>query len=593
MQLQDFSVDIKNLKERLETDPDNIELLLQLVELYLKVEGDEYYNSVLTLDKILELDPNNFAANRIRGLIYKELDNYEDAIGCYELILKTYTYAKDHPEYREIRFDYAEMLEALERDEDALVVFEELKLETPDNIAVIFKLAHFYTILERFDEAISSYKRILELDPENEAALSQLVELYEGVDKALYHSTQAELALKEGRTSKALSEYKKLLNHLSEPQEECDVRIKIANILLKEGDLAHSLDEFNLALDICDDSSEAYKGLGKVYVENEEFEEAIECFTKALEINSNDYDIYIELSDAYVELERYPEAVRELETVKKYMPDNMEVRCNLAEGHIILRDLYKAKQEIDFVLAREPENTMALGALVDLNLEKEDFEAALEVSRKIVKIVPNSAFSARKMAEAYDSLGDKYNASYNYGLAYELGSDYGMAIDSYQTALELEENNADLLMKIGDLYISMGEKYVGIEYYEKASEADEENTIPLFKLAEFYGDNGEVDKSTDAYERLVEIEPRNSEAVYNLAVLYDKQKYTENALEMYLRYLELAPNSTNADNVKKKIEKYERKLGRKTDDDYVDDGEYEEYIDDRTIFQKIKDLFVK
>ena len=595
MQLQDFTPAIEKLKNQLETDPDNIQLLLQLVELYLKTEGDEYYHSVITLDKILELDPLNFAANRIRGLIYKELDNEEEAIKCFEIIMEKYAYAKEHPEYREIRFDYAELLEQVEREDEALEIFESLDNEKPNDIAVLFKLAHMYAVIERYEEAVNNYKKILELDPGNEAALSQLVDLYEESDKKLYFLTKAELAMKEGNINRAIGEYRKMLGQVAEPEDECDIHIKIAFCHFMQEDFNNALDAYNLALDIDESNPDAYKGLGKVYFETEEYEAAIDCFNNAIELNENDYGVYVDLADCYIELEKYPEAIRELETVKQYMPDDMDVRCSLAEGYVLIRDLYKAKQEINYILARDAKNTRALGALVDLNIEKEDFESALEVSKQIVKLIPNSAYSSRKLAETYEALEDDYNAHYNYGLSYELQSEYGMAIDEYELALEIQPDNAELIMKIGDIYICMGEKFIGIEYYERAADANKENSAPLKKLAEFYLDNGEIDRATDAYSRLVEIDKRDSDAFYNLAVLYEKQKFLEDALEAFYTFLELAPNSTKADKVAKRVEKLEKKLGRRDDEVYeeLDGEEYEEYIDERTILQKIVGIFKK
>lgn len=590
MQLQDFGPAIKSLKEQLETDPENIEKLLQLVELYLKVEGDEYYNSVITLDKILELDPNNFVANRIRGLIYKELENEEEALNCFKIILENYSFAQEHPEYKEIHFDYAELLEQLDREDESLEIFEQLIGQNPNDIAVLFKLAHIYTVMDRSDESINVYKKILQLDPENEAALMQLVELYEEVDKIMFHTTKAELALKEGEINRAIAEYRKLIPLFEDVEEECEIRIKIAKTLTMQEEYSQAIDEYNLALDLDENNYEICKGLGSVYYEQEEYDSAIECFQDALKLKQDDYSIYAELADCYVELEKYAEAVAELESYKKHKPDDIDVRCSLAEGYIALRDLYRGKEEIDFVLTRDPNNTRAIGAMVDLNLEKEDFEAALEASKKIVQLIPNSAFSARKMAECYEALKDEYNMHYNYALAYELQSEYGMAIDEYESAHELQPENADILMKIGDLYISMGEKFVGIEYYEKASEADPESSVPFEKLAKFYTDNGDSDRAAEAYASLVEIEPRNSEAHYALAQLYDKQKFLEDALKHYNKYIELAPNSTKSDQVKKRIHKLEKKMGIASDTEYeqLEDGEY---IDDRTIFQRVFDFF--
>lgn len=589
MQLKDFGADIEKLKKQLETDPNNIELLLKLSELYLKVESGDYYNSVILLDKILELEPANFPANRIRGLIYREQDNTEKALECFKTILDHYSYASEHPEYADIRFDYAELLEEVDKEEEALEIFEELRQKSPKNVAILFKLAHLYEVMEKHEGSIATYKYILELDPENEAALTQLVKLYESVDKKLYHLNRAELAIKEGNLNRAISEYKKMIPYAVEPADECDCHKKIAQIYLLQENYNQALDEYNLALDIVEGDYEIYKGLGKVYYEMEEYEGAIECFEKALTLSDNkDYSIYMDLADSYIELEKYPEALRELETVKKHIPDNMDIRCSIAEGYINTRNYYKAKEELDYILAREPNNTRALGVLVDLNLEKEDFQSALEVAKKLVEVIPNSAYSSRKMAECYEALNDPYNAHYNFGLAYELQSECGMAIDEYEHALDIEPQNAELIMKIGDLYITMGEKFIGIEYFERAAEVDEGNLLPLKRLSEFYLANNELDKAQDVLARLVEIDNRNSDALYDLAVIYEKQKYLEDALECYNRFLELAPNSAKADQVSSKMVSIKKKLHIDVGDS-VDNAD--EYEDDRTVFQKILGFF--
>lgn len=589
MQLVDFKETIDNLNKKIKEDPNNIELLMKLVEVYLKVEGNQYYNSVITLDRILELDPNNFSANRIRGLIYKEQGNSEKSLDCFKVILDQYEYAKDHSEYQDILFDYAETLEEFDKEDESLAIFETLIEKSPNNVPILFKLAHLYTIKDKYNEAIEKYKKILELDPGNEGALTQLVELYETVDKILYHNTKAELSIKEGNFNRAISEYKKIIPIAEDDEEERDARKRIAMCYYLLEDYNRALDEYNQVLDTFDDDYEVYKGLGKIYVELEEPESAVENFQKAIKLNSNDSELYIDLADCFIEMEKYAEALSELEIVKKHIPDNMEVRCAIAEAYINVRDLYKAQEELNYVLARDKDNTAALGLLVDLNIEKENYEVALEISKKLIDLIPNSSYSARKIADCYKALGDSFKYNYNSGLAYELQSEYGMAIDRYEHALEIEPDNAELIMKIGDLYINLGEKYIGIEYYERAADVDESNIVALKKLSEFYLNNNDNDRAMEVLSRLVEVDKRNSDAYYNLALLNEKQKYLEEALESYKKFIDLAPNSNKSDKVHKKIASLEKKLYGKTD---IIEGDSEEYYDaDETVIKRLIRFF--
>lgn len=588
LQLQEYGPAIDQLKKQLEKDPDNIELLAKLVELYLKVEGDDYYNSVITLDKILEIDPTNLFANRVRALIYQDQDNYEKALECYKVIVDNFAYANNHPDYMEIKFDYAETLEHVDREEEALEIYETLYQQNPQAIPTLFKLAHVYELLDRPDDAILKYNEILKLDPENIPAHNQLIELYEETDKKLYYLTKAEMAEKEDDYDRAISNYKKLLGEAEAPEEVISARKKIANIYFTQNKLDKALDEYNLALNEDPEDSDIYKGLGKVFFEQDEFDACIENFLKVTQLNPQDFDAYVYLAECYTENKDYANALKELEVAVRLKPENLDIHCAIADACISLRDLYRAKQELDFVKARETKNTRALGLIVDLKLEQENFEEALASAKELVTLLPNSVYSARKLGEVYRAMDDPYNASYNFGLAYEIQGEYGMAIDEYAQAYELDKSNAELLMKIGDLYMSLDETYIGIEYYENATDVDPSNIVALTKLAQFYMNKEEYEKAMEVYSRLTEVDKRNPEAFFNLAKLYEKQKYYEDALETYRKFLDIAPTSAKVGAVKRKIASIEKKLHGSTT---IVDADLADSDNEKTILQRLIGLF--
>lgn len=136
-------------------------------------------------------------------------------------------------------------------------------------------------------------------------------------------------------------------------------------------------------------------------------------------------------------------------------------------------------------------------ASADVALEFEDYQAAIELHRNVLRAHPNDAL-----------------AHYHLGFAYGMTGNREKEIDEYRTAAAMGLNQWDLFLNLG------------LAYYEQL----------------------EWTAATAAFERAVQLGPDQSQAHLNLALAYDKEHRLSEALREVTASRHLAPRCIDAIN---------------------------------------------
>lgn len=89
--------------------------------------------------------------------------------------------------------------------------------------------------------------------------------------------------------------------------------------------------------------AEAYKGLGHVYVAQEEYEKAMKSYKKALDLDENDISTLNSLGMTYIRLGQYKEGIDKYMIALKLDPHDPRVLFNIGHAHEKRSDLEKAK----------------------------------------------------------------------------------------------------------------------------------------------------------------------------------------------------------------------------------------------------------
>lgn len=246
----------------------------------------DYNGAIEDLNRIIEIEPNHIISYQARAYIKSKFTNdYQGAISDYNYLKKI----------------------------------------SPKSTVNYMKAAHLYQLLLKYDESIEEYKKAIEIDPEDIAVHLDLSILYRGLgqsDKAIYllknflesyTIRKGGLPKIEGLTARK-REYKiksdedsvektvelkrstRVIiygnqNDIRENLDKVKTLEKLANAFAllgdlnkEKGNLQEALNNLNYALEINKNQENAYHLKGLIFLEKEEYNQALVNFNEAINI---------------------------------------------------------------------------------------------------------------------------------------------------------------------------------------------------------------------------------------------------------------------------------------------------------------------
>ncbi|NIM14454.1 MAG: sulfatase-like hydrolase/transferase [Candidatus Aminicenantes bacterium] len=273
---KEFDKAIEVLKKILETDPNIVDGILQLGNVYARKqmyeEALKYYYEVLNQKP----DYNAAMINVVGSL--RRLGRYDKGIEEAKRFLKTFP--NDHTIYNEM----GDLYIAKEKYDKALEIFNiSLGIEKV-NPKALHEIGVVYIIRKDFQQAKTFLDRVLEINPD--------------FRKLHFHLAQVEEA--KGDVDKAIGHYKKELdNH----PKDFKAAYNLAEILVKRREYEEAVKYYRQAIDSNPKFNIPYFMVAKYYMDRwENIEEAVELCKKGIEIEpENKYTVfgYYILSDIY------------------------------------------------------------------------------------------------------------------------------------------------------------------------------------------------------------------------------------------------------------------------------------------------------
>ncbi len=201
---------------------------------------------------------------------------------------------------------------------------------------------------KNLSEAVQVYKAVIEQKPNSARSWHGLglIALEQGDrEQAIQLMLQA-----VGRNKQYLDAYRSLLTLFEEDEKWEDV-LRIARILHEESPdnpryalkialscLALSnLDEaetfFRKVIRLSPRLATAYKGLGDVYIRQDDYEAAMENYHKAIDLDPNDVGIINSIAMTYVRIGKTSEGIKQYEAALKLEPENAMLIFNMGYAH--------------------------------------------------------------------------------------------------------------------------------------------------------------------------------------------------------------------------------------------------------------------
>jgi protein O-GlcNAc transferase len=194
-------------------------------------------------------------------------------------------------------------------------------------------------------------------------------------------------------------------------------------------------------------------------------------------------------------------------------------------------DLEQAEQHYRLILDESPMHADALHLLGVLLNQKQDCQAAIDLIRRAVQLIPQQPVF-------YSNLG---NALRDCGRCSE-------AIDCYQKALRIKSDLVETHINLGIAYHQLTDFDQAVSAFQKAITLKPDSAEAYYNLAHTFKEQQLFDDAISCYQKVITINPMFAEAHYNLAIILEQQQHLDAAIDCLNLCLRIRPQWAEAYN---------------------------------------------
>ncbi len=492
------------------------------------VTENKYLEAKERLLKFLETEPEEFEAIKLLGLINVNLDNIAEA--------------KDN--------------------------FKKAMSIDSSDATVLFYLGNCYDALNENLEAEKYYLKVIELRNNYIDAYKNLAILYMKLGKEVnaieiaqrarqIDSTDYTFDYLIGTASVALKLYNQAIEYLENAlalnPNHSQIYNNLGTAYLLTGAREKAIDCYKKAIKLNPDDAVAYYNIASIYQIQNKHAQASDYFKKAYELdNQENYLISLALSElkagnitkaanhyktlaishpekdsfqynlaiCYELLHDWERAIAILKTLVARNPKSITMAQKLAGLYIEVKELSKAKALYDNVILKGSPTSDVLYQYAILSTQLYDTDTAEKIFKKVIGMNPENALAHKDL-----------------GIIYLNQRLFDYAKDEFNTALELEPENFDIVLEYANFLYSISNYKEADEYYEKALElCDDVVAKSLWSLNKI--ELNELENAKMLIESALEDQPDHEYIQFVAGRIYYSLKDFENAKIYFIKSLE-------------------------------------------------------
>ena len=240
--------------------------------------------------------------------------------------------------------------------------------------------------------------------------------------------------------------------------------------------------------------AQLYAERGRLFYENDGFDEAIRDLNQALSLDSTNVAYLHLLADVYLDYFQSRRALKTMEQAAELYPERIPTLLKLSEFQLFLKQYKESMQIIDRVLKLDPQN-----------------------------------------AEAF----------FMFGMNFKERGDTIRAINSFQKAVEYDSDLVDGWINLGQLYASIGDP-LALRYFDNAIRVAPENINALHARADYLSDTGDLAGAIEMYRRISRVDPQYEDAYFNSGLIYMDMDSIEQARKQFDIAIKTSPTLIQA-----------------------------------------------
>jgi tetratricopeptide (TPR) repeat protein len=392
------------------------------------------------------------------------------------------------------------------RELDKSINYFKLALEYNTKFAEAhFMIAEIFMKKGDFLEATESAQRAIEIAPfSSSRAYFLLFNIMTLSNKSKWYKKYSKLLLSFATLPFDKYARKEVFNKLSY-LKFVPVLLKTSCMIFFKGFNQKVLDIYRETIDKAPGFVELYINLGRVYYELKRYDDAICEYKMAIWLDSLNLRAYFYLCQLYEEQKDFDNAIEICSKLIELQPHIADFHCRLAQYLYLKGDVEQAVEHYQTAVTLNPNPiwtsvvAQTLGFIFQENIK--NLDAAICSYQNAYNLNPNDI-------DIYLNLGNVF---------FEKGA-YDNALIVYKKALESSPHSARLHCNLGYLYWGKGEIEEAIKEYEKAIKYDSTYDIAYNNLGVIYLDDlGRVNKAIELFKSAKKYNPNYALANYNLA----------------------------------------------------------------------------
>lgn len=243
------------------------------------------------------------------------------------------------------------------------------------------------------------------------------------------------------------------------------------------------------------DSFQGWLFLGKLYLQQQRFEQALDTFLTALDLDRSQAQLHLNLGITLEALGDYERAIVAYEEALDLEPNLLEALMGQAKLFMILGETTKAINNFQQVIDLEPQNFAVYLELGDAWLAKVEIEAAIAAYQQALTLQPDSLIATNKLKEAF-TLKDEASCLHRQAaaMAFKNGK-YTEAIFHWHSLLAKEPGHPIVSNQLATCYMNSNQGNKAIEILKDSLELYPDNLENCLYLTFILQDLGETEEA--------------------------------------------------------------------------------------------------
>jgi len=406
---RDFHLATRLYKNLLKDNPEDVSLLIQIGNMYVKSGNDD--KALPIFNQILSLESDNLIAMNNLGAIYRRRKEYESSV---EILQKAKSV---HGDNSQVEYNLGFTYKIMGEYDKAIQCFEDVIEANPTDVLAYNHIGSIYAQKEQNENAVQSYLRALKIDPNHPVLHLNLAKSYEKLKKYDEALVEYENALRtkpgwieaiDGYADLLMTERKAkdagalVMQAIRLNPEDAKMHSKLGSIFSKQGNTDGAIDEFSQALGIKADYTPALSGLASSFEKQGNFPAAIQTMERLESIKPNNAEVLKQFSGILLSADKTDEAKNKIDVLSKIAADDPHTLNLLGQYHICKGDFESAKQCFDKIEKLYPAFKEYLKDGAKRMKQKGVFDEAESLQKQYLALHPEDPEALSFLANLYE-----------------------------------------------------------------------------------------------------------------------------------------------------------------------------------------------